>query len=520
MSLSQQEGAVLEQVGLEEAWPLIEHFSTRPREHPTDVNASMAHLVSRLQAHGIPVTVHRPSLYLSLPGKAHVECGGQTFRAKPPAFAISKPSGFSAPLVYVAGEADGRHRQHLRYEAAKGAGRIRPLRGKIVISEGFAFPEDREFEDRRGRRDRGQPRRRHPLGHLHLDLGHARPRRPAAQAEDPGRRGQQPRRQGADRARREGRSDVTIVTKLEEGWFRRSCRWSRSGAPSSPTSSCCCTATTIPGTSASATTPPATRRCSRSRACCGSTAPSSSASVRIAWWPGHSTGRYAGSTWFADHFAHRPRRELRRADQLRLAGLPLGDRVQGHLVDEGDRGLRAGRDQGGHRPRGARRAAAPRRRLLLQQHRALEPAHAVARRCRTSCARRRATTRSAAAAATSPGTPRTTRSRSPTRHHAARHQGLSRAHRCASPTPRCCPSTGARRRRSSSRRSTNTRPAPATHFDLSPARAEATALAQAWQGSTKGERGHNQRRPGQRGDVGTGAHSGAAQFHPAPTFPA
>ena len=25
--------------------------------------------------------------------------------------------------------------------------------------------------------------------------------------------------------------------------------------------------------------------------------------VRIAWWPGHSTGRYAGSTWYADTFA-------------------------------------------------------------------------------------------------------------------------------------------------------------------------------------------------------------------------
>lgn len=24
----------------------------------------------------------------------------------------------------------------------------------------------------------------------------------------------------------------------------------------------------------------------------------------VAWWPGHSTGRYAGSTWFADEFAH------------------------------------------------------------------------------------------------------------------------------------------------------------------------------------------------------------------------
>lgn len=27
-------------------------------------------------------------------------------------------------------------------------------------------------------------------------------------------------------------------------------------------------------------------------------------SVKIAWWPGHSTGRYAGSTWFADRFAN------------------------------------------------------------------------------------------------------------------------------------------------------------------------------------------------------------------------
>ncbi|HVB39110.1 MAG TPA: M28 family peptidase, partial [Vicinamibacterales bacterium] len=25
--------------------------------------------------------------------------------------------------------------------------------------------------------------------------------------------------------------------------------------------------------------------------------------VRVAWWPGHSTGRYAGSTWYADRFA-------------------------------------------------------------------------------------------------------------------------------------------------------------------------------------------------------------------------
>lgn len=26
--------------------------------------------------------------------------------------------------------------------------------------------------------------------------------------------------------------------------------------------------------------------------------------LRVAWWPGHSTGRYSGSTWYADEFAH------------------------------------------------------------------------------------------------------------------------------------------------------------------------------------------------------------------------
>ncbi len=50
-------------------------------------------------------------------------------------------------------------------------------------------------------------------------------------------------------------------------------------------------------------------------------------SVKIAWWPGHSTGRYAGSTWFTDAFAHGPRPQLPGADQLRQPGLPLGHQL-------------------------------------------------------------------------------------------------------------------------------------------------------------------------------------------------
>ena len=167
------------------------------------------------------------------------------------------------------------------------------------------------------------------------------------------------------------------------------------------------------------------------------------------------------------------------------------------------------------------RAAAPGRRLLVQQHRPLEPTHAVAPPCRTRSARRWATTRSAAAAATSPGTPKTTRSRSPTGTILLRDIKLylltvlrtanrrRPALRLAGAAAEFIETIDAYQARAGK------------HFDLSPAKAEATALAQALAGvPRKAERGHNQRRPGQRGDVGTGAHSGAAQFHPAPTFPA
>ena len=104
----------------------------------------------------------------------------------------------------------------------------------------------------------------------------------------------------------------------------------------------------------------------------------------------------------------RPRRELRRAGQLRLARLPLGHDVQGRVVDAGDRSLRAVRHQGGDRAcramASARTAPATTRSTIS----AFRASSCCPRPCRTICAPRRATTRSAAAAGTSPGTPRTT----------------------------------------------------------------------------------------------------------------
>ncbi|MGH6912827.1 MAG: M28 family peptidase, partial [Geminicoccales bacterium] len=85
--------AVLGEVGLDEPWGLVEAFARQPREKPDDANRGADLIAERLRRNGVPVTVHEPELYLSLPIRAEVRAGGRTFQAKPPAFAASRPEG-------------------------------------------------------------------------------------------------------------------------------------------------------------------------------------------------------------------------------------------------------------------------------------------------------------------------------------------------------------------------------------------------------------------------------------------
>ncbi len=97
------ESAILGAVTMDEPWALIESFATFKREHPTDVNRGMDEVVSRLSRHGVPVTVHEPSLYLSLPGQARVEVGGRVMRAKPPAYSADARTGVTGKLDHSVG---------------------------------------------------------------------------------------------------------------------------------------------------------------------------------------------------------------------------------------------------------------------------------------------------------------------------------------------------------------------------------------------------------------------------------
>ena len=420
-------------------------LSTWVREHPNDVNRAMDHVAERLRSFGVPVTMHEPNLYLSLPGKARVEAGGRTFRAKPPAYCVDARNGFEGELVYIgANQADDIDTIFDKKLDRKGAQQAR-AKGKIVISEGYASPGlVSQFEELGAVGVIAV----NPGVDIHwgicttvwgtpdLDDLPRKPKIPAVAVNNP-----------------DGKALIELAKRRRQGqrsspkWKKAgsspSSRSSRSRALRSPTSSCSCTAISTAGTSALATTPSATPPCSRSRACCGSTADKLARSVRIAWWPGHSTGRYAGSTWFADTFAIdleencvaqvncdspgcRWATEFTDLSRMSETETFISEVIQdvANKKADGERPHRAGDYSFNNIGISSY--------FMLSS--TMTPREAQPRW---------ATTRSAAAAPTSRGTPRTTRSRSPTRTSCCATSRSISPRSSATPMPRFCRSTGA-----------------------------------------------------------------------------
>ena len=158
-------------------------FSTMPRWRPEDVNRGADVLVAKLRGVGVPVEVHEPEICLSVPLSASVTAGNVTYRAKPPSSSLSVPDGCSGKLVAL--QANPRAlRSYNRDIATLFGGSIRSVAevkrlvgGNIVVMLGFGNPALASLIEEWGGvgTDRGQPRRRYPLGHLHHDLGQPGP---------------------------------------------------------------------------------------------------------------------------------------------------------------------------------------------------------------------------------------------------------------------------------------------------------------------------------------------------------
>lgn len=302
MPFSSDLSAALADISLDAPWPLIERFTTLRREHPTDVATAAREIVDRLKACGVPVEVHTPTLFLSIPGKASVASGTQSFRAKPMAMSVAFPTGITAPLAYV----PARYARNADEMFTKGfvSDQEIDVRGKIVLSEGFGMPGKVSYFEQRG-----------AIGMIAVNPGKNAhwgicttvwgtpdlrdlPRKPkiavVAVNHADGQALIALATQGAQ---------ATLTAHVTEGWFE-------SPVP----------VVTIPGTDepnafvllhghydswdfgigdnavGDACMLEVARVLWKHRA-------NLKRSVRIAWWPGHSTGRYAGSTWFADQFA-------------------------------------------------------------------------------------------------------------------------------------------------------------------------------------------------------------------------
>src|SRR5215210_4138187 len=142
MAVSAAEARFLDSISLDAPWSLVEAFSTMPRWRPEDVNAGADTIASALARLGVPVTVHEPEIYLSIPLRAEVRVGSESYRAKPPSMSISAPDGVKGDLVYL--ETDpNTYRSYTRdpSEIFTGGGDPRALvNGRVVVVDGFANP--------------------------------------------------------------------------------------------------------------------------------------------------------------------------------------------------------------------------------------------------------------------------------------------------------------------------------------------------------------------------------------------
>ena len=292
------EERLLEDVGVDEGWALLERFSTLVRESGSaDEHAAAEYIAARLAAMGVEHEVYEPDLYLSLPRESWVEAGGERLEAKPPSFAVPTPgSGIEAELVHVPSTAVTGQRDLFERHVRE----LPDVRGKIVLTEGYAMPASVALFEAAGAAGQIYV---NPGENIHWGIctpiwGH-----PTTRDLDrkPGTPVVAVSRPSGERLAARAGDRVLVRAHLEEGWYP-----------------CKLPVARIPGASddfmlvhghydswdvgigdnavGDATLLELARIFHGARADLERT-------LWIAWWPGHSTGRYAGSTWFADRFA-------------------------------------------------------------------------------------------------------------------------------------------------------------------------------------------------------------------------
>jgi hypothetical protein len=136
------EQAILDDISIEAPWELVERFSTLTRLSGSEDEATAVdEITRRLTTYGVEHTVHHPVCLISLPGATTLRTTGpqgRQYTAKTSSFSPSTGGAeVTGELVYVPGH------QAAAITDLVGAGRAisveQELRGKIVITEGMGL---------------------------------------------------------------------------------------------------------------------------------------------------------------------------------------------------------------------------------------------------------------------------------------------------------------------------------------------------------------------------------------------
>lgn len=283
-------------------WALVERFSRLERVSSGEGERQAAeYIAARLREFGVEHEVYEPELYLSVPLLASLEVDGKPVRAKATAFSAGTgPEGVSGEAVYVSAWASEAPERLFEFTYERG----KDVRGKIVVTDGFGFPGPVRFFETNG-----------AIGQVHINPGeniHWGFCNSVWGAPDLDSEGLQPQTPVISISRpdgeallkrlKKGKATVTIRTEMKEGWYHCPVIVAEIEGKDEPERFVLAHGhydswAVGVGDNAvgDATLLELARIFHKHRDGLART-------LKVAWWSGHSTGRYAGSTWFADTF--------------------------------------------------------------------------------------------------------------------------------------------------------------------------------------------------------------------------
>ncbi|HET6781968.1 MAG TPA: M28 family peptidase [bacterium] len=301
-----QEAVIISAVSLDAPWALVERFSSLVRDSGGKAEGkAIDYIVRQLSKWGVPHTLHEPELLISLPKRARLEVLApekRTLTSKTPSMSLSTDGRWQrGPLTYVpTGHAGG------IMAIFEGVGEIKAdVSDQVVLTEGYPSPgKVADLQDRGARAaifiSPGE--RIHEgictsiWGSPDLDTIRRKPRIPVLAIN---------KTDGAwlRNLAKAGPVKVHYSTKLDEGWRKIPVLVAEIRGTEEPEKF-----VLLHGhidswhegigdnATGDATMLEVARVLWKHR-------DRLRRSVRIAWWSGHSHGRYAGSTWFADTYA-------------------------------------------------------------------------------------------------------------------------------------------------------------------------------------------------------------------------